>query len=302
MNERTELTRLAERYRAALLDDCVPFWFPRAIDAQHGGFLHCFDRAGQLVDDDKSVWAQGRMSWMLLTLYRDVEPKPEWLQWAESGLAFLDRHAFDDDGRMFFQLARDGTPLRKRRYAFSECFASIAFGVHAQVTGDSKSAARAMTLFEQFVRWNFTPGLMPPKYTSARPMIGLSPRLMTIVTAQELRQSLGSHPALVTWIDRAIDEITRWFLKPDRQCLMETVSPTGEVLNHFDGRTLNPGHALEGAWFLMEEGHRTGRASLIEVGCQILDWMWPRGWDQKYGASFISATLRATPYRSIGMT
>ncbi|MEN9555186.1 MAG: hypothetical protein RLZZ232_1472, partial [Planctomycetota bacterium] len=28
---------LADRYRALLLEDCVPFWFPRSVDVQHGG-------------------------------------------------------------------------------------------------------------------------------------------------------------------------------------------------------------------------------------------------------------------------
>ena len=67
---------LAGFYQRQLVDDCLPFWFPRAIDEKHGGFLHCFNRDGGLVDDDKSVWAQGRMSWMLLTLYQEFERRP----------------------------------------------------------------------------------------------------------------------------------------------------------------------------------------------------------------------------------
>lgn len=115
------MKRLADFYKHQLVDDCLPFWFPRAVDETHGGFLRCFDRDGSLVDDDMSVWAQGRMSWMLLTLYQELEQRPEWLAWAESGLAFLVRKCVDPtDGRMFFHVARDGTPLRKRRYAFSE--------------------------------------------------------------------------------------------------------------------------------------------------------------------------------------
>ncbi|MEP1643095.1 AGE family epimerase/isomerase, partial [Rhodopirellula bahusiensis] len=57
----------------------------------------------------------------------------------------------------------------------------------------------------------------------------------------------------------------------------------GEILDHFDGRTLNPGHAIEGAWFILWEGHLRKDQSLIQTGCQMLDWMWHRGWDQKHG-------------------
>lgn len=280
------LANLGEFYRDKLLDDCVPFWFPRCVDQTHGGFLHCVDADGTCMDTDKSVWATGRMSWMLLTLYNTVEKNPLWLQWAESGLAFLDKHGFDSDGRMFFHLARDGAPIRKRRYAYSESFASIAFAAHASATGSKASSKKARDLFEFFTRWNFTPGLMPPKFTSQRPAIGMGPRMITIVTAQELRSHLGDDPDLNRWIDRCLDDIEKFFMKPEIECVMEMVSPDGAIIDHFDGRTLNPGHAIEGAWFVLHEGKHRNDKKLIEMGLKMLDWMWKRGWDEKHGGLF----------------
>lgn len=280
------LANLGEFYRDKLLDDCVPFWFPRCVDQTHGGFLHCVDADGTFMDTDKSVWATGRMSWMLLTLYNTVEKNPLWLQWAESGLAFLDKHGFDSDGRMFFHLARDGAPIRKRRYAYSESFASIAFAAHASATGSKASSKKARDLFEFFTRWNFTPGLMPPKFTSQRPAIGMGPRMITIVTAQELRSHLGDDPDLNRWIDRCLDDIEKFFMKPEIECVMEMVSPDGAIIDHFDGRTLNPGHAIEGAWFVLHEGKHRNDKKLIEMGLKMLDWMWKRGWDEKHGGLF----------------
>ena len=180
-------------YRDGLLKDTIPFWFPRCVDEEHGGYLHCRDADGSLIDTDKSVWAQGRMSWLLLELHNTVERRPEWLNWAQSGLDFLASHAFDTDGRMFFHLARDGSPLRKRRYAYSESFAAIAWAAHARATGSDQSASKAALLFDQFTRWNFTPGLMPPKDTGMRPAIALGPHMITIVTAQELREIGRAH-------------------------------------------------------------------------------------------------------------
>lgn len=280
------LANLGEFYRDMLLNDCVPFWFPRCVDQTHGGFLHCVDADGTCMDTDKSVWATGRMSWMLLTLYNTVEKNPLWLQWAESGLAFLDKHGFDSDGRMFFHLARDGAPIRKRRYAYSESFASIAFAAHASATGSKASSKKARDLFEFFTRWNFTPGLMPPKFTSQRPAIGMGPRMITIVTAQELRLHLGDDPDLTRWIDRCLDDIEKFFMKPEIECVMEMVSPDGAIIDHFDGRTLNPGHAIEGAWFVLHEGKHRNDKKLIEMGLKMLDWMWKRGWDEKHGGLF----------------
>ncbi len=277
---------LLATYRDGLLEDTAAFWFPRSVDQEHGGFLHCLDRDGSLLDTDKSIWAQGRMAWMLLTMYNGGERRPEWLEWAGSGLTFLDQHGFDTDGRMFFHVTREGLPIRKRRYAYSESFAAIAHAAYARATESDQSATRARALFDQFTRWNFTPGLMPPKSTDTRPMIGMGPRMITIVTAQELRANLGEDPVLTGWIDRCIEEIRRWFVKPDIRCVMESVGPAGEILDHFDGRMLNPGHSIEGAWFIMQEGKYRNDPGLVRLGCDMLDWMWDRGWDREYGGMY----------------
>lgn len=279
--------KLADFYQQQLHEDCVSFWFPRAVDEVYGGFLHCFDRDGSLVDSDKSVWAQGRMSWMLLSLYLDDERKPEWLAWAESGLAFLENRCIDPaDGRMYFHVQRDGTPIRKRRYAYSESFAAIAHAAHAAATGSDQSAERARHWFKKFTEWNFTPGLMPAKFTDARPMIGLGPRMITLVTAQELSLRLGDDETLRGWVDRCIEEIRSLFVKDDLCVVMESVTPDGQISDHFDGRLLNPGHAIEGAWFILEESLRRNSPELTELGCKMLDWMWERGWDKECGGLF----------------
>lgn len=280
-------------YLRTLLDDVLPFWFPRALD-QPGGYLHCFDAEGKLVDTDKSIWAQGRMSWMLLTLYNTVEQRSEWLEWAEHGLRFLERHGFDTDGRMFFHVARDGQPIRKRRYAYSEAFAAIAWAAHARATNSPQSEALARQLIGQFLDWNFTPGRMPPKFTEVRPSIGLAPRMIALVTIQELRANLGTHEYDAVAND-LIEQIERLFYKPDLEALMETVAPNGDILDHFDGRLLNPGHALECAWFIMREGHERNRPEWVALGRAIFDHMWRRGWDPEFGGILYFTDLYQKP-------
>ena len=76
---------------------------------------------------------------------------------------------------------------------------------------------------------------------------------------------------------------------------METVGVNGEILDHFDGRLLNPGHAIEGAWFIMAEGKRRNDAGLIQAGCQMLDWMWERGWDKEHGGILYFTDVRGLP-------
>ncbi len=240
---------LADFYRRTLLDDIVPFWLKHGLDREHGGMLSALDRDGSLLDSDKSVWIQGRAAWMFATLHNTVERRAEWLEASRSCLDFIRRHCFGPEGKMWFSVTRDGRPLRMRRYVYSESFAAIANAAFAKATGDAQAAEDAAKIFGTYLRYSFEPGVMAPKFEPTRPAKGIGPHMIGIVTAQELRANLGdvrvSGRTCSEWIDASVAEIERDFLKPEQQALMEQVAPDGSIIDHFDGRTLNPGHAIE---------------------------------------------------------
>ncbi|KIA92452.1 N-acylglucosamine 2-epimerase [Pedobacter kyungheensis] len=274
---------LAAFYQNQLLNNTVPFWFPRSVDQEHGGYLFMRDADGSLIDDDKAVWIQGRAAWLLSTLYNTIEPKQEWLDAAKSGIDFLNQHCFDTDGQMFFHVTREGKPIRKRRYYFSETFAVIANAAYAKASGDETAAEKARYLFGKCIEYATQPGLLPPKFTDTRPAKGIGVPMIMMNTAQQLRETIGD-PRCDEWIAKWIEEIKNDFVKDDIQCVMEQVAPDGAIIDHIDGRTLNPGHAIEGAWFILHEAkYRNNDPELIKLGCKMLDYMWVRGWDEQYG-------------------
>lgn len=292
---KNELTQLKDFYRDQLLTDTVPFWFPRSYDSVHGGYLLMRDADGTLLDDDKAVWVQGRATWMLATLYNTVEKKKEWLDGARLGYEFLNTHCFDTDGQMFFHVQRDGKPIRKRRYFFSETFYVIAAASYAQATGNAAAATRARQVFGECLAYATGEKKRAPKYTNTRPAKGIGVPMIMINTAQQLRSTIGD-PRCEEWITRWIAEIENDFVKDDIQCVMEQVSPDGKIIDHIDGRTLNPGHAIEGAWFILHEAkHRGNDPHLIELGCKMLDYMWVRGWDNEFGGLLYFADVYHKP-------
>lgn len=277
------LKELQNFYKNQLLNDTIPFWFPRSFDQEHGGYLLMRDQEGSLIDDDKAVWIQGRAAWMLSTLYNSYEQKPEWLAGAKSGIDFLNNHCFDADGQMFFHVTREGKPIRKRRYYFSETFAAIANAAYSKASGDKKAAEKARFLFGKCIEYATTPNLLPPKFTSTRPAKGIGVPMIMINTAQQIRENIGDERC-DEWICKWINEIETDFVKDDIKCVMEQVAPDGSIIDHIDGRTLNPGHAIEGAWFILHEAkYRNNDSHLIELGCKMLDYMWERGWDKQHG-------------------
>jgi len=276
-----ELLQLKDFYRHQLLNDTVPFWFPRSYDHHSGGFLLMRDADGSLLDDDKAVWIQGRATWLLATLYNTAEKKQEWLEGARLGYEFLNRHCFDTDGRMFFHVTREGSPLRKRRYFFSETFYVIAAAAYAKASGDSTAADNARRVFGDSIAYATGEKALEPKFTRTRPVKGIGVPMIMINTAQQLRETIGDDRC-DDWISRWINEIEKYFVKDDIRCVMEQVAPDGSIIDHIDGRTLNPGHAIEGAWFILHEAkYRGNDPRLIALGCKMLDYMWERGWDKE---------------------
>src|SRR4029453_9737371 len=169
----------------------LPFWIPRAIDREYGGYLTALDQDGSLLQSEKSVGVQGRFAWLLATLFDTMERRAEWLDLSRHGIDFIDKPLFDVDGRMFFSVTRDGRPLRKRRYLFSEAFAVIAMAAFGRAAGDERARAKALDL-----------KLIP----TTRRAKGLAMPMILIVTAQELRKSVDD-PVCTQVIDACIDEI-----------------------------------------------------------------------------------------------
>jgi N-acylglucosamine 2-epimerase len=280
---RKDLEALHRFYSGQLLDDTIPFWFPKSYDRDHGGFLLMREANGSLLDDDKAVWIQGRTTWLLSTLYNTVEQRPQWLEGARLGYEFLNKYCFDSDGQMFFHVTRDGKPLRKRRYFFSETFYVIAAAAYAKAAGDQEAAENARRVFGECIAYAKGEKKLPSKFTGTRPAKGIGVPMIMINTAQQLRETIGDDRC-DEWIVKCISEIERDFVKDDIKCVMEQVAPDGSIIDHIDGRTLNPGHAIEGAWFILQEAkYRNNDSRLVSLGCKMLDYMWERGWDKEYG-------------------
>jgi len=286
---------LVSVYRDGLLKDTMPFWLNHCVDRECGGFTTYLNADGSVVSTDKSVWVQGRLTWLLARLYNDVEKREAWLDLARHGVEFMLRHAFDSDGRCFYSLTRDGRPLRKRRYLFSETFVTVALAEYALASGDAEALERSANLFRLIIDTHRTPGKLPPKiYPETRAMKGHAMPMILLATSQVLRR-VHDDPLLTEVIDQSIEEVLNHFVHRDEKALLETVGPKGERLDTPEGRLVNPGHAIETSWFLMEEGRFRGDDALVEEACRILEWSLEIGWDDEYGGLLYFVDVEGRP-------
>ena len=282
MNWKEYLEGWSRKYRDDLVNNIMPFWLKNGLDRVNGGVYTCVDRDGSLIDSTKSVWFQGRFAFVCSFAYNTIEKNPDWLAAAKSTIDFIEAHCFDSDGRMYFEVMADGTPLRKRRYVFSESFAAIAMAEYAKASGDMSYAEKALNLFKDIRKFVATPGYMEPKYLDALKAKGHSLVMILINTASRIRNVI-SDPVLDRQIDESIASL-KDFMKPEFKALLEMVGPDGEFIDTINGRLINPGHCIETAWFLLEEAkYRGWDKELPAQALKILDWSWEWGWDKQYG-------------------
>lgn len=273
------------------LKNTVEFWLKYGMDSVHGGVYTCLDRTGKVYSTDKSVWMQGRCGWIFAYLCSVYGVKDEWLAASKSCLDFMELHCINRAAgdRMYFTVTEDGKPLRQRRYFYSEAFYASANAEYYGITGDKEyleRARKAYNLYWGLAHGEADPVNLPPKVvpeTRTGRSFGL-PMIMLNVIGILLRVDPEHKEEYESRAQQCVDEIFTYFVKPELKCVLETVGPNGEArTNYTDGRVVNPGHDIEGAWFILEHAQRTGDTSLIPKAAEIFDWAMDLGWDTKYG-------------------
>lgn len=308
MEKDRRLATWRDAYREMLLGDVIAFWMNHAPDREYGGFLHYLDRDGSPLSGDKSVWIQGRATWLFAHLYNRVEAREEWRELSNLGRDFLRSYGFDSNGRMFFAVTREGKPLRKRRYYFSETFAVMGLAENALANQDLAVLDEAIRLFKKTVALYRHPDqTTPPKIIpETRQLKGHSVPMILLVVARTLRaavQALNGPPSVVELCNEVIRhaaiEVGKDFYKPQLHVLLERVHPDGSIFDTPEGRVVNPGHCMETAWFLLEEGIERNNDVLKQLARNILVDALEIGWDREHGGVLYFVDAAGKPSDSI---
>ena len=282
----TDFKKLAQQYKSELLDRVMPFWMEHSIDKEMGGYFTCLERDGEVFDTDKFVWLQGREVWMLATLYNKVEKKAEWLEAAIQGAEFLKRHGHDGNLNWYFALDREGHPLVEPYNIFSYTFAVIAFGQLALATGNEEYAEIAKRTFDIVLSKVDNPkGKWSKAAPGARELKSFALPMILCNVALEIEPLLDKD-FLDRTIATCVHEVMDVFYRPELGLIVEHLGTDGQLVDCMDGRLLNPGHAIEAMWFIMDLGKRLGDKALIEKAVQIALQEVEYGWDKQYGGIF----------------
>jgi N-acylglucosamine 2-epimerase len=289
------IKNLVNQYKNELLNNVIPFWENHSIDKKFGGFFTCLDREGKVFDTDKFIWLQGRQVWMFSKLYNEVEKNQNWLDIATGGANFLKKYGHDGNLNWYFSLTREGKPLVQPYNIFSDCFATMAFGQLYKATGKEEYAEIAKNTFENILKRSENPkGKFNKLVLGTRPLKGFSLPMILCNLSLEIEHLLPADLVEKT-IQDAIHEVMEIFYQPESGLILENVNPDGSFSDSFEGRLLNPGHAIESMWFIMDLAVRQNNNDLIQKAVDILLRTVKYGWDEKYGGIFYFMDIKGNP-------
>ncbi|MBQ5715515.1 MAG: N-acylglucosamine 2-epimerase, partial [Alistipes sp.] len=96
---------------------------------------------------------------------------------------------------------------------------------------------------------------------------------MILINVAAVLKGVIEAPELDEQIDNSINDIERYLMNEEYKTVLELVGPNGELIDTCAGRTINPGHCIETAWFILAEAKRRGwDERLTRIGLKIYDW------------------------------
>jgi mannobiose 2-epimerase len=133
-----------------LRQNIVPFWFPRSIDKEHGGYTIFYGPRGEpLAGGTKAIVTQARTLWLSSRLMRSEFAQPGFRDAADEGFRFLRDRMWDPEyGGFFWEVDPTGTKvIRADKHLYGQAFALYALSEYYRASGNPEAIALANRLF-----------------------------------------------------------------------------------------------------------------------------------------------------------
>jgi len=282
------LQDLRSLYQENLFESVIPFWMRHSIDREYGGYFTALDRDGALYDTRKYIWLNGRQVWTLSRLYNEVERRPEWLEAARLGAEFLRKYAFDEQGRCYFSLTREGVPSFYQRKPYAGVFVMLGLYEYWKASGEAWYRDKALELFELVPKWIADPT------TLGRPALGggiATSNLADIYVMCAMALEIGRDDVLA----ECLKQIPTHY-DPEHRIFYETAALAPELRRSSpDVRLICVGSNFEISWFLFRALDRVADARVEKMLLEILEGAMEFGWDREKGGLYYFQDIENKP-------
>ena len=301
INKKSEL----EFYRKELYENVLPFWEKYTPDFEFGGVFTCFSNNGSdLLSEDKYIWSQGRMLWVLSRILSHGEINGERFEklnrLADKTAEFLMQHSRLENGNCVFLTDREGNiKLSGGVYDasfYADCFVILGTAEYASYKKDYDALAFSLDLYlhtkKRVESGNFRtdPYPVPKGYRTHGITMILTNTARTLADAMSAlchpdadKISADAYGFAKDTLDSFTDE---------NFILHEMVRTDGSFDTESQiGRYVNPGHTIEDCWFMETEWQRFGDKERYEKTKKVLKNALRLGWDDEFSGIRLFADM-----------
>ena len=291
---RLPLRELRDQYRSDLFTDFLPFVEKYVIDPEFGGFRCNTDHLGNIVNDNKLSWFEGRGTWVYSFLYNNLRREQKYLDVARRSIDLILKTKPSGDELWPKEITREGKPLSSADgEIYGDLFIAEGMAEFSKATGDTAYWEQAKQILLKCVRLYDRPDYRPtigqtylgpsaPPFPGAR----IQGVWMTLIRAATQMLQMRGDKELEAVADRCVDAIVNYHFNKDFDLI-------NELLNHDLSRPDNEyaslvytGHCIENLWMLMQETIRRHDENLFEKFALWLKRHVEVAWDDVYGGVF----------------
>jgi mannose/cellobiose epimerase-like protein (N-acyl-D-glucosamine 2-epimerase family) len=277
--------------RAHVLERILPFWARHATDREHGGFLTCLTRRGEVYDSTKSAAMNGRMAYAFARGH-ELDPHSGHLDLARHAADFLVERMWDHTHGGWYETAdREGVTLDAAKGLFTQAYVLFGLAHYARISGDDALLARlleAWGLIEERA-WDRTHGgyfqRCQQDWSVEVEAKTISIQLDSFKPAHTLYAVTGE----TRFLERArglADLVAGPMRHPRSGAVLEvfTRDLTYDPLATHD--QLMFGHNLKAVRLLVEAHRLTGEHRYLDAARAVLRFAIAHGWDRRFGGFY----------------
>jgi mannobiose 2-epimerase len=296
-----------------LRENIVPFWFPRSVDQEHGGYtIHYGPKGEPLTGGTKAIVTQARTLWLASRLIRSELAQPGFREAADAGFRFLRDRMWDaDHGGFYWAVDPSGTKvLQPHKHLYGQAFGLYALSEYYLASGNPEALDLANRLFmvierhahdpqyggyrEFFARdWSEAPADLKPPLGAAADMklMNTHMHLMEAYTTYvRTGAPLLARERLAELVAIESQAVIRrdWTAGSDRHRRDWTPVLDG------DAARSSYGHDLENIWLIVDALRALDQppAPYHDLFRALFDYAMTYGWDEEAGGFFESGLPR----------
>lgn len=323
-----DIDRARNILRRILFENILPFWHPRVIDPEYGGYHLNHDFKGLSKGPaDKFLVPQARTLWFFSTIARSKYGEDKHREAAYHGYRFLVEKLWDKEfGGFYWAADPAGNRANKtHKLLYGQAFALYALSEYGDACGDESAISLAASLFRTLEKHahdaesggyrEFFLETWAPAPSDMIDYLGMTHAVKSMNTHLHLMEAISNY-MLVTGDPDAKERLIELILILSSAVVRKTAgactnahmhdwSPfraQGEVnlpgwspLQSDELSRVSYGHNIENVWLLIESCNCLGisNAPLLDLYHTLFDYSLRYGFDRKRGGFYISGPINA---------